>query len=364
MRYLHRFVSLGALFVLSACENEEASRSGSDPTPRAIVAEELIRLDDAGQPIIARPERISVDSKGRFFVTDYSDKNIKVYDATGSRVATIGRPGRGPGEFTALLTAQSYRDSLVAWDAVSGKLSVFAPDGRYVRAISLTGTPFPVWSVRVVDDSLFLAIAAATGIPARPALALIRPDGTRLSTFYEPGQYVGTSPAVIQTIFVLADAADGTVFAGLAGGDSLWTFDYQGRRLGAAPVDAAHPLRTSRGIIEGNRGKVQRADGSIVLDGEPALFNLVALDSGRVAMQVEPWDLTHGTDPLGGGRVIVAATRPDGQPVTIASAALEGGLLGRDREGAPLVLRYATANEDAYAITRLRLTAASTRGAP
>ncbi|HEU4559558.1 MAG TPA: hypothetical protein VFS20_17030 [Longimicrobium sp.] len=340
--------------ILAGCA-DESQFAARGAARREIISEDLAQLDDAGQPILARPERLSVDRTGRFFIADKSDKDVKVYGNDGRRVATWGRAGRGPGEFAALLTAQAFGDSVVAYDFEGARLTVFSPAGRYARAVSLARLSFAPWFVRAVDDSLFLAGAAVPGSVGRPLLALLRPDGSPVSTFFNPAKVVGTNPAVIQQMFVVADAAHGVVFAALAGGDSLWVFDYRGRPLGSAPLDPVQPVPTSRSLIESNRGRLQRPDGSYVVDGQRMLFSVVALDSGTVALQISKRDALRGTDLLEGGTLIVAAVQPGSGPAMVARTELTGGLPGSDRSGAPLVLRYASADQDRYAITRLRL---------
>ncbi|HET7459726.1 MAG TPA: hypothetical protein VFJ82_00705 [Longimicrobium sp.] len=339
--------------LLAACGKGAEGHPSRDGR-RALVMEEVVQLDDAGQPILARPERLSVAPDGRFFVADFSDKNVKVYAPIGRRALTIGRPGRGPGEFQALMTAQAYGDSLVAFDFLDRRLSVFAPDGRFVRRVPLTRLAFPPFSVRVVDDSLFLAVAAMPGGERQHALALLRPDGSLVSTFFDVSRYLGGSPMVLQNVGLIADGMAGVVFAGIAGGDSVWAFDYAGKRLGAAAVDPVDPLPTTRALLEGNGGRLARPGGGYVVDGVRNLVGLVALDSGSVAMQVARYDAETGTDPLEGGTFIVAALAK-GRLATIARADLAAGLAGRDRRGAPLVLRYADAEQEHYAIARLRL---------
>ncbi|HET7232904.1 MAG TPA: hypothetical protein VFJ16_23045 [Longimicrobium sp.] len=323
--------------------------------------ENVVALDDAGQPILARPERLSVGRDGSLYIADFSDKNVKVYAPRGRRSRTVGGPGRGPGEFQALMTAQVYGDSLAAFDFLDRRLSVFAPGGRFARTIPLSRLGFAPFSVRVVDDSLFLAIAAMPGGERNDALALVRPDGEVVSTFFKLSRYLGSSPMVLQNVGVIADATGGVVFAGVAGGDSVWAFDYEGRRLGAAPVDPVAPLVTTRALLEGNGGKLARGDGSYVVDGIRNLVGLVAIDSGTVAMQVAPYDANTGTDPVEGGTFIVAALA-NGRLDTIARGELQGALAGRDRQGAALVLRYAGASQDRYTISRLRIAAAATAG--
>jgi hypothetical protein len=345
-----------ASFIIAGCRSEPEVRLGRNGMHRELIVEAGVQLDDAGQPVLARPERLSTDSAGRIFITDFSDKNVKVYDRRGRRILTIGRPGRGPGEFQALLTAQAYGDSLAAYDFADARLSIFSADGRFVRSLSLSRREFPVpFYVRVVDDSLFLSIAALPGMPRRPLLALLRPDGSVVSTFFEQSKYVGSNPQVLQQIGPIADGSDGVVFAAFAGGDSVWAYDYRGRRLDSAPVDPVKPLVSSRTLIEGNGGRARRGDGSWVTNGNRALIGIVALDSGSVALQVAVHDSKNGTDPLDGGTVLVSSLVSRTELETIARLETTGGLLGRDRSGNPLLLRYASPDGDAYRVFRVRL---------
>jgi hypothetical protein len=356
-------LALVAVLCVASCR-DSGGAAGRELRQRSLVDRDLVRLDDAGEAILARPEWLSIDAAGRYVVSDRSDKNVKVYGPDGRRTLTVGRPGRGPGEFAALLTAQVYGDSLVAYDFEGARLSVFTRDGRFARSISLSRLPFIPFSVRVVDDSLFLAIAAMPGGERRSALALIRPNGTVVSSFFALRRYLGTSPQVLQYVGIMADGAHGVVFAGVAGGDSVWAFDYRGNRLGSAPVDPVQPLGTTRKRVEQNAGRARRADGTWVMDGQRSLMQMVALDSATVAMQVSVFSAKFGVDLLDGGTLVVAALAPGGEMRAIARKDLDGGLLGRSRAGAPLVMRYAGPEQDTYRISELRLAGAASASRP
>jgi 6-bladed beta-propeller len=359
----HQVLAFLAILSLASCRGSGGA-AGRGLRQRSLVDRDLVRLDDAGEAILARPEWLSMDAAGRYFVSDRSDKNVKVYGPDGRRTLTVGRPGRGPGEFAALLTAQVYGDSLVAYDFEGARLSVFSRDGRFARAITLSRLPFVPFSVRVVDDSLFLAVAAMPGGERRSALALIRPDGTVVSSFFALRRYLGTNPQVLQYVGIMADGAHGVVYAGVAGGDSVWAFDYHGNRLGAAPVDSVQPLVTTRTLVERNAGKARRGDGGWVMDAQRSLMQMVALDSASVAMQVAVFSAKFGVDLLDGGTLVVAALAPGGEIRAIARRDLDGGLLGRSRAGAPLVMRYAGPEQDTYRISELRWAGATSGSRP
>lgn len=79
-----------------------------------------------------------------------------MYDGgTGERVRTVGRAGAGPGEFSSLISAQTYGDSLVASDFALHRVSVLSNAGVQARELVLASKPY---DVRVLDDSLLLAI--------------------------------------------------------------------------------------------------------------------------------------------------------------------------------------------------------------
>jgi hypothetical protein len=343
-----------------ACKGEDTGPAGRAPGERAVTLEPVARLDDAGQPILAVPARLSVDPQGRFIIADRSDKDIKVYGPDGKRALTVGRPGRGPGEFLSLLTAQSYRDSILAWDVVPGRVSIFRADGRYARSFPLPRTAPQGFWVRAVDDSLLLIISPIPGGRSE-LLALVRPDGSVLSTFFDQEAHVGHDPAILQTVGLIADAAHGVVFAALSGGDSIWAFDYHGRQLGVGPADPAQPIIPTRVLIARNHGSARKADGTTVTHGNRSVTGIVALDSGSVALHVTRYDAKRGVDPLDGGTLIVATLDGAGGMRTIARSDVVAGLFGRDRGSAPLLLRYAGADQDSYEVVRARL---ATRSSP
>lgn len=311
-----------------------------------IATERVALLVDGGATVLARPSLVSVDRRGRFVIEDRSDKNIKVYDGAGQRVGTFGRPGGGPGEFASLQTAQVYRDSIITYDFAQARLTVFTANGQVARTASLLPPP---WRVRVVDDSLLLFIDH----PARggESLRLMRFDGTVVSSFFNIEGHLG-DPRLRQHSVIFADARDGVVFAGFFGGDSLYVFDYAGRRLAAGGVDPTQPLTSLRSLAQRNRGEPRRADGSWVHDGARTLINVVALSQSRVALHVAPYDAKLGTDPLEGGTLLIM-NLAGGRLGTRTRASVDGAPIGRDRGGELLLLKYTDASRDGFVIERI-----------
>lgn len=73
------------------------------PAPDTVRARLTATITDAGSSTapIGEVSGLAVDAKGRIYVTDTQEPRILVFDADGKLLATIGRKGQGPGEFTA-----------------------------------------------------------------------------------------------------------------------------------------------------------------------------------------------------------------------------------------------------------------------
>ncbi len=79
---------------------------------------------------------------GRIAFTQYQDGQVTVYDADGTRLASVGREGDGPGEFRYPQYIGFVGDSLWVWDSRHRRLSLFAlgPEPRFLRDASVGGT--------------------------------------------------------------------------------------------------------------------------------------------------------------------------------------------------------------------------------
>jgi hypothetical protein len=118
-----------------------------------------------------------------FVVADGGTGGIDFYDAEGRHVRGTGGKGRGPGEFQHIGWIGTLPgDSLAAWDPLLRRLSVLAPDGRYVRSfapVELNGF-FPSVFGTFADGSLLVStgMESAGAFPAarawRDTMVLLR----------------------------------------------------------------------------------------------------------------------------------------------------------------------------------------------
>jgi hypothetical protein len=308
--------------------------------------EAIASLDDLGEPILGRPGRISVDRSGRFIIGDYSDRDIKVYSAAGTRVATFGGAGQGPGEFAFLLDSGVVGDRIFGYDAPASRLTYFSEDGSVTDSLLLE-RPHP-FSIVAADDNHLLFAASPEG--EINLLRITGLDGTTLEEFFPLDARWRNPPTLRRHIWFLADALDGLIFASMWGGKTLHVFDYDGAFQGSGPVDATEKLISLPELVEQNNGQVLDADGVSIQNGNRVVMRVVATTGGTVTVQVAPFDTEVGADLLEGGTLIVSRWA-DGVLSEIGRLQSEWGLLGRDADGNALVMRYAT--PDKYDVGRV-----------
>lgn len=343
------FTAVALIGALAGCDSREQTRPPIDTLGQSVISfSDALPLMDSNARILGRPLLMSTRPSGEIVIGDRSDKDIKIYSPAGSRLRSIGRPGEGPGEFLSLMGAQSYGDSLAAYDFLLRRLTIFSEQGEAVRALTLNP---PAFSMRVVDDSLFLLIRH----PGQGGnlLRLVRRDGSTVSEFFDV-RHTFREPKLRQLTAVFADGAGGRIFAGVFGSDSVYVFDYQGRHLASGRIPASMPMESLPSAYARAKGQEKLADGRWFHDGVNALMSLVALQDGRAALFVAPYDTRSGTDLLDGGELIVLTHRRN-QTIGVARQHIQAGLLGRDRTGSALLLRYRDADATGIDLVRARV---------
>ena len=92
-------------------------------------------------------------SDGRMVVANQGTQDLRYYDEDGRFLYAAGGRGGGPGEFFNIAWfGRVEDDSLVVHDRRSRRVSIFDPDGKYVRAIPFA-TGFPQIEGRLNDGS-------------------------------------------------------------------------------------------------------------------------------------------------------------------------------------------------------------------
>jgi len=106
-------------------------------------------------------------SDGRIVIADPSVSEIHLFSPRGQELKSFGRKGQGPGEFESIASIARFAgDSLVLYDVLLRRYSVFDDTGGFVRSSSLAaggGMPIPVGAFR--DGALLIR----DGFPLRPS---------------------------------------------------------------------------------------------------------------------------------------------------------------------------------------------------
>lgn len=98
-----------------------------------------IGRDPNVEPFVGRIFDVDRTSDGHLYASDATAHSIVVFDASGTRIRSIGRQGQGPGEFTGLVKLGIRSgDTVQAIDYGQWRLSTFTARGELVST-----TPFP-----------------------------------------------------------------------------------------------------------------------------------------------------------------------------------------------------------------------------
>ena len=153
------FVTLG----IASCQPSDTDRTVTVPdgvpvkvaTSAAWGADEAWSLEEVvtvGAPDVDFVDVVGIDADeaGRIYVADRGAQHVRVLDAGGSPLATIGAPGEGPGEFGSNVGGVFLLGGeVVVPDVSNQRISRFDPDGRFLgsRRVSADGGVPIRWDV-------------------------------------------------------------------------------------------------------------------------------------------------------------------------------------------------------------------------
>lgn len=97
-------------------------------------------LESDGPEMFGQVRSVEVDAAGRIWVLEGQAQEIRVFDATGEYVRTVGRKGGGPGELSNAVRLDRAPDGhMWVMDPENGRLSVFDTAGTYVEGHTALG---------------------------------------------------------------------------------------------------------------------------------------------------------------------------------------------------------------------------------
>jgi hypothetical protein len=106
---------------------------GRDPDTVQMI-EDLVIGGDLANPeaILYEPGRIVATADGTIFVADNSAVDVKVFDADGNYLKTLGQEGQGPAEFGRVSNMTIAGDRLVIFDSRNRRFSLWTLDGEHI----------------------------------------------------------------------------------------------------------------------------------------------------------------------------------------------------------------------------------------
>jgi hypothetical protein len=184
---------------LTACSPDSTARgappAGSPATAWTVDDSAVLRIGETdADPLVMVTGAVSLPGGG-VAIADAGARGVYVFDAHGRRVRTLGREGRGPGEFTHPSWLGLRGDTLRVWDMVQARLTLFDTAGTLIRTeppITDLGS-FPRVAGEFADGSLLLLGTASEAWRMgafRDSLLLVRvnlPQGTRDTLGTVPG---------------------------------------------------------------------------------------------------------------------------------------------------------------------------------
>jgi len=90
--------------------------------------------DNAEEYLFGEVTRIAPGPDGSVYVWDEQANVLRLYDSGGRHVRTIGRPGRGPGEYGGSNGLAAMREYVALWDADNGRVNVYDTSGIFINS--------------------------------------------------------------------------------------------------------------------------------------------------------------------------------------------------------------------------------------
>ena len=175
---------------------EYAPTALEDRDPEAVrLIDDLVIGGESDDPngLFYRPSSVVAADSGTIYVADNGNKRIQVFGPDGAYIRALGREGQGPGEFASLWRMTIAGDSLVVYDNMMRRISVWTLDGEHVDD-HLLGSSHFLMSVQGLAGGDFISnLLDERG--AQPSFAVARHaiSGAELSRLVE----VATGPPFV-----------------------------------------------------------------------------------------------------------------------------------------------------------------------
>lgn len=249
--------------------SERADADHAVELPKALRSQLSLIVDASGEgPLSEIVDGAILDHE--FVVAEASTSKLHFYELeTGRFLRSVGRRGRGPGEYEAIAWMRRSGDSLYVFDRALRRLSVLSQSGGLLRSLQLTDpeTGQGLMIVGVLTDGTLLARRQIAESAERsqgriaPLIELSRVSsaGVRLAAVAEyRGDEVFTAPfgrsggSVTRAIFgrqAGVAVVDSAVFLLSSHSDTVVRLTPEGARLGVLSVSVSEPRSVTRSDV-------------------------------------------------------------------------------------------------------------------
>ncbi len=313
--------SLLVLFVLSACSTEENFEipeevavlenvhiipPGSEPSG-SIKVEKVVVVGEMDDQVIGRISGITVDENRRIYLADDDNKTIHVFDEQGKRITSIGRDGRGPGEFGQIMHLRNDNRHLYASDLSQMRIHIFSiPGWQHVKTINLFDERPDIAELRrtqpgnyfLRNDGTFLVAFAeninpmAINDPLFQFYYMVNTDGKIISdrivrqktVEFIGGIGSGLFPSPFSTRTLVAVSTNGSVYTAESDRFFIKIHDEEGNYEKAIYYPYSNAALNLEKLLQNysDPGRRQMIRNTDVPNTWPALDRLMADDRGRI----------------------------------------------------------------------------------
>jgi len=176
------------IFIVMSCNSESEMNIPANDLPiYNITLEPGITYGETDSLLIGRMlQDIVIDHLGRVYIADLIRNTIYIYNPDGSFLQSVGRDGRGPGEFKGIAQMQITESELHVFDSSQSKISIYELNTfEHVTDISLSR------DVIQNENPPWLSDTRERRLNYRVTHFYIRSDGTYLLVFSDAA--VGTT---------------------------------------------------------------------------------------------------------------------------------------------------------------------------
>lgn len=315
---------------------------------------------------------LDVDSKGQIYVADWPSKYVRVLSPNGDLLRTIGRSGKGPGEFAYVSNVQILPgDSLLVYDQNLGRITVFTPHSEevaYTTNLVTADLPPPDFAEKTSQGSIVAWYVRGFSLRDDPAMdnqrkVVVRLLGTDGSVLRDSVLVVPSSEALVARSnggftldgsppfgrdFVIDLGPENRIYYGSTDSLKIGIFTLQGQRVGGFSTPYEPPPVTDQDVedafaakSESWREEFRRVFEESVPETWPAFENFVVDDQGRlwIGLLTPTGEPTQWVAFNESGTRICSATLPENVELKLIRAGKAYGV-ATDELDVPRVVVY------------------------